>query len=383
MPASARIGLFLELSTSFERRIVRGVATYARSRNWELLSQSWGDISPSELRRTPLDGLLIAATRPSLLVSAAEWNVPTVNVANTLPDVDLPSVYGDSHAIGQLAAGHFIERGFRQFGFLGHAGVRYSEQRESGFREALGAYGPECSAWYTPLDWSGRWRRERDQLDGWLSQLPQPCAIFAANDIPARRVLQACRRLRIHVPDQVAVLGVGDLELINQVVPVPLSTVLQPAETIGYEAAQLLDQLTRGGSPASPVLVPPTGIVVRQSSESFAVDDPDLDKALKYMRANLAQGLRVHHVAEHLSVSRRWLELLFRRHLGRSPRTEIRRLQMETARRLLIETDWPLESIARRCGLKSGERLNAVFRQVEGIPPGQFRKRFPGVHVET
>ncbi len=371
-----RVALLLEHRTSFDRRVVRGVAGYARENAWELLSEAYGDVGSSALR-SHFFGAIVAVTDRRQWRRLRNWRIPVVNVSGAVATPDLPTVCSDNAAIGRIAAEHFLERGFRHFAFAGPPAVLGSSERLQGFTERLGEAGYAVEALDCEVDWAGRWQRERIRLERWVSHLLRPFALFVVNDILARRVLQVCERQGIQVPDQCAVLGVGDYALLNALAPIPISSVVQDAEQIGRLAAELLTELAEGRlrDAALRLLVPPLGVVARQSSDTNAVDHPQLSIALDFIRSNLGQGLRVSDLAEHLAVSRRWLEMQFQQHLGCSPRAMIRSQQVSLAKRLLVETDWPLSLIARRCGMASPERLSTMFRGSEGLPPSIYRAR--------
>lgn len=370
-----RVALLLEHRTSFDRRVVRGVAAYARENSWELLSEAYGDVGGSALRSN-FFGVIAAVTDRRQWRRLRTWRLPVVNVSGAVATHDLPTVCSDNAAIGRVAAEHFLERGFGSFAFAGPPAVLGSNERLQGFSQRLAQAGYTVDSLDCELEWSGRWMRERLRLERWLSHLARPLALFVVNDILARRVLQACERQKIQVPDQCAVLGVGDYALLNELAPIPISSVVQDAEQIGRLAAELLTELAEGRQTNSTrILVPPLGVVARKSSDTNAVNHPQLSSALEFIRQNLGCGLRVDDLAEHLSVSRRWLEMQFQQHLSCSPRVMIRAQQMVVAKRLLVETDWPLAVIARRCGLASPERLSTMFRSLEGVPPSTYRVR--------
>ncbi len=370
-----RVALLLEHRTSYDRRVVRGLAAYARENSWELLSEAYGDVGASALRNN-FFGAIAAVTDRRQWRRLRTWRLPVVNVSGAVGIHDLPTVCSDNAAIGRMAAEHFLERGFRSFAFAGPPGVLGSHERLQGFSERLAQVGFTVESLDCDIEWSRRWQRERLRLERWLSHLTRPFALFVVNDILARRVLQACERQKIQVPDQCAVLGVGDYALLNELAPIPISSVVQDAEQIGRQAAELLTSLAEGRATSSArILIPPLGVVARLSSDTNAVDHPQLASALDYIRQNLSCGLKVSDLADHLSVSRRWLEMQFQQHLGCSPRGMIRTQQIVLAKRLLVETDWPLAVIARRCGLASPERLSTMFRGLEGMPPSTYRTR--------
>jgi LacI family transcriptional regulator len=172
----------------------------------------------------------------------------------------------------------------------------------------------------------------------------------------------------------VAVIGVDNDELLCSLCSPPLSSVIPNPERIGYEAAAWLDRMLRGEKPSvREIEIPPKGIAVRQSSDVFAVSDPVIVSALRFIRERACEGATVQNLLDHLCVSRSWLEKKFRKLLGRSPQAEIRNVQIKRCKELLQTTDLPLEKIAGLAGFVHPEYMSVVFKRELGITPGQFR----------
>jgi LacI family transcriptional regulator len=219
------------------------------------------------------------------------------------------------------------------------------------------------------------WDRDQSRLISWLMELPKPVAVFATNDLLGHHVLDACGVGELSAPEQVAVLGVDNDELLCGLCDPPLSSINPDPERIGYEAASWLDRMMKGErTPDEAFLeVPPLGIVVRQSSDIFAVPDEDFATALRFIREHACDGITVKEVAEHVAVSRSWLERHFRLHLNRSPQAEIRNVQIKRCKELLRDTDLPLRTISRLAGFKHIEYMSVVFKRLTGESPGHYR----------
>lgn len=220
------------------------------------------------------------------------------------------------------------------------------------------------------------WASVLGELVRWLRGLPRPLGVLAGNDSCARRVLEACRQLRLRVPDDVAVLGVDNDELTCELAMPPLSSIAQGTEQIGYRAAELLDELMSGRrtQPAH-LVVPPLGLVKRQSTDLQSIDEALVSRALDFVRAHATDPADVSDVVRALDVSRSTLEVRFRARLGRTVYEEIRRVRLQEARRLLLTTRLPLDEVARRSGYRTVHYLCHVFRRELGQTPGQFRTR--------
>jgi LacI family transcriptional regulator len=205
--------------------------------------------------------------------------------------------------------------------------------------------------------------------------LPKPVALLTWNPSSAREVIYAAHVAGLLVPEEVAVLSGADDDLLCELLPVPASGILVAAEQIGHQAARLLDRLMRGQRPpARPELVAPLGIVTRQSTDTLAIRNPALVKALNFIRRNAAQAMHVNDVARHAGVSRRVLERQFVETLGRAPAAEIRRARIERAKALLAETDLPIPDVAAAAGFGSPEYLACALRADCGQTPLKYRR---------
>jgi LacI family transcriptional regulator len=198
---------------------------------------------------------------------------------------------------------------------------------------------------------------------------------MACYDFKGQQILDVCRDLGVAVPEQVAVIGVdNDVRLCRLCTP-PLSSVIPDTNRTGYEAAQLLDRMMRReplGKEA--MLVPPIGIAERQSTDVYALDDPHIVAAMRFIREHACDGITVADVLRVVPLSRRKLEQRFVKFVHRSPYAEISRIRMERACRLLRETSLPLSEIARRSGFTDPLYLSRAFKKYVGVAPRQFRK---------
>jgi LacI family transcriptional regulator len=210
----------------------------------------------------------------------------------------------------------------------------------------------------------------------WLKKLPRPVAMLCWSAARGRQVTEACHYAGIRVPDEVAVLGGDHDELMSYISSPPLSTIDQPAEQIGYEAARLLESMMRGKKARKrPLYFPPTRIIVRHSTDTLAIDDEIVRDALKLIRDRSHEGMRVSDVVRELAVARRALEQRFVRLVGRTPAAEIRRVRIEAAKRLLVESDRSIAHISRATGFGHQDLFSRVFRRSVGLTPSQFRSR--------
>lgn len=379
MPTAPRVALLIETSNAYARGLLRGVRKYLREHGpWSVFlgEQSRGEPAPRWLRRWKGDGILARIETAEIARAVVATRLPAVDVSAARHVPALPYVETDDAAIARLAFEHLRERGFRRLAFAGDDRFRWSELREAAFARLAEGAGLAAEAFHP------RRRRgdapageaERAALAEWLARLPKPVGIMAAYDIRGREVLELCREAAIAVPDQVAVIGVDNDELVCDFATPPLSSVVPDAVRTGYEAARLLDGLIRGGRvEATERLIGPLGVVTRSSTDVLALDDAEVSAAVRYIRLHALEGIKVGDVLRVVPLSRRVLEARFRKLLGRTPHEEIVRVQMERVRQLLVETDLPLAAIAGRTGFKHVEYLSVAFKRATGQSPSHYR----------
>ena len=199
--------------------------------------------------------------------------------------------------------------------------------------------------------------------------------MMASNDGRALHVLQACRAEQMRVPEDVAIVGVDNDDVMCELANPPLTSVEQGARRIGFEAAALLDTMMTGQAPPrQSTAVPPEGLVARQSTDVLAIGDPDVAESLRLIRRRACEPLAVRDVLDAATVSRSTLEARFRAVLGRSIHGEIRRVQLEMAQRLLATTNMPLKEVARQSGFSSVQYFTVVFREATGVTPASARR---------
>jgi LacI family transcriptional regulator len=375
-----RIGLVFTYNLHYCRGILRGIKRYAEGRpQWTLLLLGPERQALDELRAFRPHGVIAFVFTYALRNALVRLRKPLVNVGGVLPSLDVPRVGVDNVGGGRLAAEHLLERGLRHFAFLGHARHAYSLDREAGFRQALEAagYGVACHherGSFDPMGDLGRLSRDR-QLYRWLSSLPKPVGVFACSDTWGIQLAEACLQTGLRVPEEVAIVGALNDDLLCELARPPLTSVVVPTEHIGYEAAALLDRLLAGDKPPQrPLLFPPVGVVTRQSSDVLAIEDPAVAAAVRFIREHGHQPIQVGDVLKAVPVSRRSLERRFQKVFKRTLWEEIRRVHLERAKNLLANSALPMADVAERAGLQSAKQLSVVFREETGLTPTAYRR---------
>lgn len=376
-----RVAVVIEASNAYARGLLAGIHRHVREHEpWTIFLQEHGRGAPplQALARWQGDGVIARieteAVARTLDALRRRHKLAIVDVsAGRLLD-DVPYVETDDTAIARLAAEHFVERDFRHFAFLGDDRFRWSDNRRDAFRATVESRGHAVSVFDRGPARRGQRVDDDESIERWLAGLPKPLALFACYDVRGRQALDACRRAGIAVPDEVAVLGVDDDELLCGLSSPPLSSVIPDSRGAGRLAAALLERLMRGERLESEEwLLKPLGIATRQSSDVLAIDDPVVVAAVQFIRARACRGIKVLDIVRELGTSRRILDERFATRVGHTPHEEIARQQFRRVEQLLAETDLPLATIAERCGFRHAEYMTVAFTRRHGMPPSRWR----------
>ncbi len=377
------VALLIETSNSYARGILMGIVAYIREhRPWSIYlpEQGRGDAAPAWLRRWRGDGIIARIENQRIANFVRRTGLPVVDVSagRFLPDA--PCVETDNAAIAQTAAEHLLERGFRHLAFCGDAAFKWSNERQQYFKDFVAQrsltcllFEPTSTGEALPLG------VQQQQLTAWVRQLPKPIGVMACYDIMAQQLLEVCRSLGVAVPEELAVIGVDNDELLCNLATPPLSSVIPNTHRTGYEAAALLDRILNGEKVTPDVsLIKPLGIHTRQSTDTLAIDNRDIAAAMRFIREHACDGINVHDVLNAVPLSRRVLESLFRKYVGRTPHEEIVHLKIDRVKQLLSETDLNMTEIAQRSGFQHVEYMSTAFAKNVGVSPSQHRRQSRG-----
>jgi LacI family transcriptional regulator len=383
-----RVILLIESSRAYGRGCLQGIAAYVRVRGpWSCLHIERGlaEEVPAWMERLPADGIIARIENAALATFLQHRRLPTVDLRGRFNIPGFAMFDSDHDAIVRLAVEHFLERGFRHIGFCGFAGLDFSDRRRDALIRLLAKHrlvplmyemtDVAASASTVTLESAGS--RHLRELAAWLKLLPKPAAILACNDSRGRQVLDACAAAELAVPEQIAVVGVDNDEVLCDLSDPPLSSVQPDAMRIGFDGAAALDRMIRLGKPAPRRvrLVSPRQLVVRRSSDVLAINDPVVSSALQIIQREACTGLNVEKLLDQMTISRATLERRFERFLGRSPKDEILRLRLNRVRLQLAESEDTLAQIAEATGFSSVAHLSVSFKNATSLSPGEFRRR--------
>ena len=376
------VALVVESAVAPRRMMLAGVARYIQEHEpWAVYLKPYGveKSLPSWLAHWKGDGIIAAVKDPASDI-IIESGIPVVDVVGALRHEGVPLVHTNDRSVGRLGAEHLLERGFRNLGFCEYRDEFWSIDRREGFQQALREKGLNCSLYQMPMPGPGlggpeTWETQQRSLTAWLNSLPKPLGVMTTNDLMGQQVLEACQRLKIKVPEEIAVVGADNDEPICRIASPPLSSVIINDQQRGYEAAALLDQMMSGRpAPKEPIYVEPAGVMTRASTDIMAIEDAAVVAALRFLREHAFDRINVDDVVGVVPLSRSVLERRFRRIVGRSINSEIVRLRINRAIELLTETELELKVVAQRAGFGTQSYMNAVFQEKVGKTPGSFRR---------
>lgn len=380
MKTSPRVMVLVESARAYERALLRGIARYAHLHGpwvftreapfWErrsgraLLAQA-ETVDGIILREGPFLPEILKLGKPTIVTNYATERIPGI-----------PNIVSDHYAIGRMAADHLIERGFRHFGFCGYGDFYWSRQRCEGFRERVESAGCTLRVYEgSHARYGAAWRKEQRLVMKWLRALPTPIGVMACIDERSQQVADACLGAGMAVPDQVAIVGVDNDDMICTLSTIPLSSVMIDAEKGGYEAARCLDALLRGRKVRSSVIeIKPSHVIARTSTDIMAAGDVNVSRAARYISNHCRQTIYVSDVAQAAGLSRRVLEKRFRAVLNRSVNDYIRQCRVARITELLAGSAMTVSEIALHMGFPDAAHIARYFRRQTDTSPADYRR---------
>ena len=372
-----RVALLIESSNVYGRELLRGIRSWSRendSWSFRLVEQGRGAMKPGWLSSWEGDGVIARVENEAIQAFLKSMKLPVVDVSAAFEDSGFAQVVTDSSEVVKLAIDYLENLGFRHFAYCGDGAFRWSRLREQEFISRVEKRG--CIALVRGQRVS-RLETEIKRLGDWLEALPKPVAVLACYDVRGQEVMEACRERGLRVPEEVAVLGVHDDEILCELCDPPMSSVIPDPKRAGYEAAALLKKMMDGEmsrkAERKPLLIPPVGISARQSTDVVAIPDRKIAQALRYIKDRACEGINVADVLRQCPMARTQLERRFRQVIGRSPREEIERVRMTRVQELLSRTTLPISAIAEEAGFEYPEYLSVAFKRCFGVTPKAFR----------
>lgn len=368
--------------SGFEREILHGVCDHINRERLPWRIEIGLRPTSEQLQTwTPCDGLVLACSSQPV----ADWIVShryrAVNCFSHFEPMGIPTVRVDDDAVGEQAAAHLIDRGFDNLVYYATTDRSLAALRRwEGFHRRATAAAVRCR--FLPgtvappdgcvaINWAGLAREVR--------RTGRPAGLFLSFDL---LVLDAAREFfarGIRVPDQVALVGADNDQLICELSQPPLSSVELPGRRIGEEAAARLACLLDGKRVSvAPLVVPPVGVVARPSSDTLAIQSPDLRRAVAWLRGHACDPCTVKDVARQVGMSRRALELACESQLRLTPHAAIMQVRLVRARQLLRDNHLSLSAVGAACGYPLPQNFVRAFHAATGETPAACRRRTSG-----
>jgi LacI family transcriptional regulator len=376
-----KILLLTDFSSGYSRSLLRGIVRYSKEygpwvfyRMPQYYRELYGDDGIVRWVGKWKADAIIAQLENIDLNKLNKLKIPII-IQNYRERTDkICNITGDYFKTGTMAADFFLSRGFSNFAYYGFEDVIWSRERADGFKHRVEEAGFRVSILNIRNRKNEQWSFDPVTVNNWLLSLPKPAALFAFDDYFASQITETCKIYHISVPDEIAVLGVDNDDLICNISDPPLSSIVLDVEKGGYQAAGVLHQLmTKKIAQAFDIVIPPLRIEVRKSTEKYAVNDKYILQIIEYIKNNYAQPISITGIMRLVPLSRRILEKRFRKEMGTSIYQYLLNYRVEQFSRLLIKTNKPLAELAMECGFEDYKNVARIFRKYKRTAPLQYR----------
>ena len=289
----------------------------------------------------------------------------------------IPNITGDYIKTGRMAADLYLHKGFRNFAFFGYKDVCWSDKRCEGFRRRIEEAGFGDSFYlYDNQVIDNLWYYEAAKLRKWLLDLPKPVAVMACDDNQGNALIEACKSAGVKIPSELSVIGVDNDEVICTLSYPTLSSIMVDIEQGGYETAQMAVRMIRDPYyKGSDITLQPKRIVHRVSTSAYATSDKEVLAALQYIRQNLDKKLSVNDILNEVPLSRRLLEVRFKKVIRQSIYQYISQQRISRFSEMLLDSNDPIQDIAFRLGENDAKGICRRFKELMGCTPSEWRKQ--------
>jgi LacI family transcriptional regulator len=372
-----RIALIgLPILTQQDESIFDGLIKYGSTRkSWQYVLSAESNVDAFRfLRKANCDGAIVRILSKEMAKEAKKLPFPAINVSSWLEKPGIPTVSRDDAMIGRFAAEHLLQAGFRRFACVICPGGFYVRARAEGFQKAVETAGFPCvvhtiKAHYNDIEHPQRMTAaDFLALQAWLAQLSAPVGLFWTEDHMGKELFHSCQNSGLRVPQDLAVVSAPNRISLCEASDPPMSSVNSPEAEIGFLAANWLDRLMDGEKmPAFHCKVPPTHVEARKSSDTLAVDDPMVAKAVSYIFKHVGDGLNASELIAKLNLPRRTFYRLFEDSTGQSPKDFIQRRRVQITLDLLSKNpELSLKEVAMQCGFRDRNRMNLTLLKTTG-----------------
>jgi len=381
-----KIILLLDFAEEYSKSLMKGINTYSR------------EVGPWIFCRMPLfhretvgidgilkwalewgaDGIIGQLYNDKDIERFVQAGIPVIAQDFKERFAEIPNITGAYHETGQLGADYFLKKGFTNFAFYGFSDIVWSRERSEGFEDRVKSAGHKVHYFeHKKARSTELWYYKPSSLSRWLKSLPKPIGLMACDDNQGQHITEACRHVGIRIPEEVAVLGVDNDEMICDLSDPPLSSIALDVEKGGYDAAKLLEHLIKHSiTDYHDIVVKPMQVITRHSTDIYATNDDHIASSLKFIHQNIDKNLHVDEVVKQVPLSRRALEKRFLEITGYPVYKYIFNLRIEKFTQKLLDTDMSVFEIALDMGLTDSKNIARQFRQVKGCSPSVYRNKY-------
>ena len=379
-----KILLLTDFSSGYSRSLLRGIVQYSKEHGpWvfyrmpQYYRELYGDDGVVRWAKKWKADAIIAQLENIDLDKLNKLKVPII-IQNYRERADkICNITGDYFKTGTMAADFFLGRGFSNFAYYGFKDMVWSRERSDGFKSRIEEAGFHVSILNIQNRKNEQWSYDAIEVSDWLLSLPKPAALFACDDYFASQITETCKIYNISVPDEIAVLGVDNDDLICNISDPPLSSIVLDVEKGGYQAAGVLHQLmNKEIAQAFDIVIPPLRIESRKSTEKYAVNDKYILQIIDYIKNNYTRPISITDVMRLVPLSRRMLEKRFKKEMGISIYQYLLNYRIEQFTELIIKTPAPLTELALECGFEDYKNVARIFRKYKGTAPLQYRNLY-------
>lgn len=380
----AKILLLTDFSSGYSRNLLKGIVRYSKEvGNWSFQRMPlyyrmlYGENGVVEWAKKWQADAIIAQLSDVNIELLNDLNIPIIVQNYRDRNKAVSNLTGDYFNTGVMAAKFFLNRGYRNFAFYGFKGAIWSRERADGYSHEIEKQGYKLAILENDNKDREEWSYNHTVLGNWLQSLPKPVALFACDDHFALQISETCNVYNINVPDDIAILGVDNDDLLCNISDPPLSSIVLDVENGGYNAGKLLHQLiTKEITEPFNIVVNPLIIERRKSTEKYAVSDKNIRTILNYIEKNYANHLSVEELVKQVPLSRRVLEKKFKEETGESLYQYIQNYRIDQFTSLLITTDYSLFEAALQSGFENYKNVSRIFRKYKSLSPAEYRKRY-------
>lgn len=380
-----RLLFITDYTEQFSYKMLKGITNHSdKSEKWVI-----NRMLPSYMRTIGLEGIVewakkwkadvvIGQFAPGDDLSLFERKgiiVIAQDYIQVFPDV--PNITADYQLTGKMAAEHFLTKGYSNFAFFGYKGVCWSEKRFEGFRDKIVASGHGDRLYlYDGQKLDNIWYYNSSELEQWLRDIPKPIAIMACDDNQGNLLLNVCNSIGIKIPNDVAVLGVDNDEVIDNLSDPTLSSIEVDIEQGGYELASMVEKMIKTpGYRGNDVVLRPVSVILRASTSVYATKDKEIVKALRFINDNIDKPIAVADILKEVPLSRRLLEIRFKKVTGSTVYSYISNRRIERFAHLLVQSNRTVSEITAMFGETDYNSICRRFKQIMGCSPIEYRKR--------